>query len=129
MPNVLKQVEFLDFEGDISGFMHQLTVYGNFRSAIGSLKANVTMHKDTITNLNSYSGKILSEDFNIGKLLNKENTLGKAAFDIELKGLRYQNDRPESYVKGVISSLEYNQYNYQNILLDGQYQPGGFQGK
>lgn len=129
MPNVLKQVEFLDFEGDVSGFMHQLTVYGNFRSAIGSLKANVTMHKDTITNLNSYSGKILSEDFNIGKLLNKENTLGKAAFDIELKGLRYQNDRPESYVKGVISSLEYNQYNYQNILLDGQYQPGGFQGK
>ena len=128
-PDIVKRLGFLKFEGDISGFPNQLTTYGDFRTAAGNLRANITMHRDTLTRMRSYSGRLTSQNIDLGKLLNKENTFGKTAFDIELEGFKYQNNRPESYIKGTIASLEYNQYNYQNISLDGQYKPGGFKGK
>ena len=54
--------------------------------------------------------------------------LGKTSFDLELKGLQYRNNQLESHIKGEISSLEYNHYQYQHIALNGDFKPGGFNG-
>lgn len=62
-------------------------------------------------------------------MLNQEKTLGSTTFDIELQGFKYHDGKAESYIKGVISSFTYKQYEYRNIMLDGQYTPGGFNGK
>lgn len=62
-------------------------------------------------------------------MLNQEKTLGNTTFDIELQGFKYHDGKAESYIKGVISSFTYKQYEYRNIMLDGQYTPGGFNGK
>lgn len=125
----MKRINYFHFNGDVSGYPHLLTMHGLIRSGAGNVQANVTMHTDTLTNAHSYSGKIKSKELRIGKLLAKGNKFGNAAFDIELKGLKYRNNQPESYIKGVISSLEYNHYEYQNITLDGQYRPGSFNGR
>ena len=87
------------------------------------------MHSDTLTHLRSYSGKIISPELQLGTLLNQEKTLGSTRFDIELQGFKYHDGKAESYIKGVISSFTYKQYEYRNIMLDGQYTPGGFNGK
>ena len=87
------------------------------------------MHSDTLTHLRSYSGKIISPELQLGTLLNQEKTLGNTTFDIELQGFKYHDGKAESYIKGVISSFTYKQYEYRNIMLDGQYTPGGFNGK
>lgn len=129
LPGILKRINYFHFNGDVSGYPHLLTMHGLIRSGAGNVQANVTMHTDTLTNAHSYSGKIKSKELRIGKLLAKGNKFGNAAFDIELKGLKYRNNQPESYIKGVISSLEYNHYEYQNITLDGQYRPGSFNGR
>ena len=58
----------------------------------------------------------------------RKKELGKTSFDLELNGLQYRNHQPESHVKGEISSLEYNHYQYQHIALNGNFKPGGFNG-
>lgn len=73
--------------------------------------------------------KIISPELQLGTLLNQEKTLGSTTFDIELQGFKYHDGKAESYIKGVISSFTYKQYEYRNIMLDGQYTPGGFNGK
>ena len=65
----------------------------------------------------------------LGKLLNQEKKFGKVDFNVELKGFNYKNRYPESYIKGIISSFEYSQYQYENIMLDGVYKDGGFNGR
>ena len=85
----------------------------------------MTMHTDTTTLQKSYSGRISTNNFELGKLLAKKE-LGKTSFDLELNGLQYRNHQPESHVKGEISSLEYNHYQYQHIALNGNFKPGGF---
>lgn len=129
IPNILQRVGNISFNGDISGYLNQLTTHGTLLTDVGSIQANVTMHSDTLTHLHSYSGKIISPELQLGTLLNQEKTLGNTTFDIELQGFKYHGGKAESYIKGVVSSLTYKQYEYRNIMLDGQYTPGGFNGK
>lgn len=129
VPDILKRIGSISFNGDISGYLNQLTTHGTLLTDVGSIRANVTMHSDTLTHLRSYSGKIISPELQLGTLLNQEKTLGSTTFDIELQGFKYHDGKAESYIKGVISSFTYKQYEYRNIMLDGQYTPGGFNGK
>ena len=129
VPDILKRIGDISFNGDISGYLNQLTTHGTLLTDVGSIRANVTMHSDTLTHLRSYSGKIISPELQLGTLLNQEKTLGNTTFDIELQGFKYHDGKAESYIKGVISSFTYKQYEYRNIMLDGQYTPGGFNGK
>ena len=126
---MLNQIDYIRFNGNISGYLHRLTTHGTITSNAGIINSNVTMHADTITKVRSYSGKISSKELNLGTLLNQEKTLGKTCFDIELKGFKYRHNKPESYIKGTIALFEYQQYEYKNISLDGQYTQGGFNGR
>lgn len=127
VPDILQHLGFLKFRGDISGYPSRITAHGTLQSLPGLLNANMTMYTDTLTLQKSYSGKISAQDFGLGELLAKKE-LGKTSFDLELNGLQYRNHQPESHIKGEISSLEYNHYQYQHIILNGNFQPGGFNG-
>ncbi len=126
---ILKRIQFINFNGDISGKLKQLTTHGQLNTGIGDLLANVTMNIDSLSKRRSYSGQISSEALDLGVLLDKQQTFGKTTFDVELKGFQYNNGNAESYIKGIVSSFTYQQYEYKNIQLDGQYTPGGFNGK
>lgn len=127
LPDLIQRLGFIQFQGDVSGYPSRITAHGTVKSRPGQLNANVTMHTDTLTLQKSYSGRISTHDFELGKLLAKEE-LGKTSFDLELKGLQYRNNQLESHIKGEISSLEYNHYQYQHIALNGDFKPGGFNG-
>ncbi|WP_303915355.1 translocation/assembly module TamB domain-containing protein [Bacteroides mediterraneensis] len=127
VPDLIQRLGFLSFQGDVSGYPSQITAHGTLQSRPGLLNANMTMHTDTLTQQRTYSGRVSSTDFELGKLLAKDE-IGKTSFDLELNGLQYRNHQPESHVKGVISSLVYNHYEYQHITLNGDYKPGGFNG-
>lgn len=127
VPDILQRLGFLKFQGDVSGYPSRITAHGTLQSQPGQINANLTMHTDTLTQQKSYSGKVSTHNFELGKLLAKKE-LGKTSFDLELNGLQYRNHQPESHIKGEISSLEYNDYQYQHIALNGNFKPGGFNG-
>lgn len=129
LPNIASRIENVHFNGKVSGWPNKLTTMGRLSTGIGIIEAQMTMHTDTINNTHSYSGSVSSNNLNLGKLTNKPQDWGKTVFNVELNGLNYHNGKAESYIKGVVSSLVYRQYEYKNILLDGHFKPGGFNGK
>ncbi len=128
MPTILKRVEHIHFQGNATGYLHDLTVNGSLQSGVGSLHTDLMISTDSANGNRSYSGSISSGDLQLGKLLNKEEKFGTADFNIELQGLTYQGKYPESHIKGEIASLEYSGYRYENIVMDGVYRNGGFNG-
>ena len=128
VPPILSRVEYLRFKGGVKGQLRQLKINGALHSGVGSLKADLLMNTDDNNN-QRYSGGVSCPALNLGKLLGDEKKFGMADFNIELKGFNYIGNYPESYIKGVISSLEYSDYRYENILMDGIYKDGGFNGK
>lgn len=129
VPSVVQRLDYVRFNGEAAGYLHDLTVTGLLHTGVGTVKADVMMSIDEKSKNRSYSGSVASADLDLGKLLDKEKEFGKADFNVELKGFNYKNKYPESYIKGVVSSLEYSRYQYENIMLDGVYKDGGFNGK
>lgn len=126
VPPILQRAEFIHFDGTATGYLDHLQVDGQLQTAAGTLNADMLVHVDE-KNTRNYSGHLNSTDLNIGRLLG-DSKFGIADFNIELKGFNYANKYPESYIKGMISSLIYSNYQYQNITLDGMYKDGGFNG-
>lgn len=129
VPPIVQRLEYVRFNGEAAGYLHDLTVTGLFHTGVGAVKADVMMSIDEESKSRTSSGNVASEGLDLGKLLNQEKKLGLVDFNVKLKGFNYKNHYPESYIKGVVSSFEYSQYQYENIMLDGVYKDGGFNGK
>ena len=129
VPPALQRLDYIRFNGETAGYLHDLTVTGVFHTGAGTVKADVMMSTDRKSKSRTYSGSVAGREFNLGKLLGREDKFGNMDFNVELKGFNYKNKYPESYIKGVVSSFEYSRYRYENILLDGVYKDGGFNGK
>lgn len=126
VPSILQRLEYIQFKGDADGYLHDLQVSGLLQTGAGSLNANLLINSDENYN-RTYSGGLKTEGIHLGKVLG-DSKFGHTQFNIEVEGFNYQNKYPESYIKGLISSLDYSDYRYENITLDGIYKDGGFNG-
>lgn len=128
IPDIIQRIATLSLLGNIKGtpekIENRLTIY----TPLGNIQSQFTMNRDSVNKQRSYSGRFYSEELNLGKLAKKDNLLGNAAFNITLNGLTYMDNKPESYVKGEIKYLDVKGYTYHNIMLNGMYTPGGFNG-
>ena len=127
IPPILQNLEYVQFKGSADGYLRDLQVDGNLRTAAGSLSANMLINTDENSTRN-YTGQVVSHDLNLGKLLG-DTKFGQADFDIELEGFNYKGKYPESFIKGTVASFDYSNYRYENITLDGIYKDGGFNGQ
>ena len=124
---ILERMGTIDFKGLVKGQLKDLRFDGLLQTEAGSIKSNITMHRDQ-ENFRSYSGSLASPDLNVGLLMADDKKFGMADFNIELQGFHYRDKYPETSIKGIVSSLDFNDYRYENITLDGLYINGGFNG-
>lgn len=128
VPSILENLQFIDFKGNVYGHPEHLTSDGILKTEAGTLQADVTMNMDK-NNKRSYSGTLVSPDLDLGILTGNSQKFGIADFNIALNGFNYRDRYPETTIKGSISSIEYSNYRYENIMIDGLYKDGGFNGQ
>lgn len=128
-PDILKRLGDLSFNGEISGYFNDLVTYGVFRTGLGVMNTDLKISSNKEKGSFSSSGAIKATDFELGKLLGKEDLLGKISFNLEVSGTKYEYLYPSANLRGLISTIEFSKYEYQNIELDGKYEHGGFDGK
>lgn len=128
VPPILQHLGNTSFHGEISGYFTDLVMYGLFRTSIGSIQTDLKFSSDKAKALFSYSGGVKTAGFDLGKLLN-DKQLGKITFNLNVLGSHYRKQYPTITLKGLIAALEYSNYKYENITLDGEFERGGFDGK
>ena len=126
VPPIIERMNYIKFKGATNGFLHNLRVNGKAETSAGLLTADVWV-KTNDERKRTYTGKFASYNLNLGKLFN-EKKLGKTRFNVEVKGLDMKGNYPEAYIKGIVNSFEYSNYQYKDIALDGIYKDGGFDG-
>ena len=126
--STIQNLGSVSFQGQLSGYFTDLVTYGRIRTDLGSLNTDIKITSDKQAGYLAYSGKIKTEDFELGSLIHNEK-LGKITFNLNVDGSRRKQHYPQITLKGLIASIEYSQYAYQNITLDGEYKQGGFNGK
>lgn len=127
-PAILKRLGDVSFRGEISGYFNDLVTYGVVQTSIGSVRTDLKLSSDKEKSYFSYSGSVKTTDLELGELLDNAN-FGGINFNLDVKGMHYEHRLPNINMKGLITSVEYSKYKYENIELDGEYKKGGFDGK
>ncbi len=127
-PSSFKQFGNIEYSGNFSGFIDNLVAYGEFSTEIGKLKTDLGI-KVTEGNKLVYSGYLNTTSLNIGKIINSENNLNNVTMDISVQGYRTVDKHFNAYINGTIDSIDYNNYKYEKIVLNGLLSNKRFNGK
>ncbi len=113
----LKQLQYIVFKGSFTGFIRDFVTFGTLKTALGTLTTDINMKlpigKDPV-----YSGKIATNDFQIGQLLG-DNKLGAISFAGTVNGKGFNERNVNSGFSGTIQYADYRGYRYKNIIVDG----------
>ena len=122
----LSKLGNINFKGNYTGFINDFVTYGNISTSLGNIVADINM-KLPQNKLPTYSGKISSSGFKLGQFLNT-NTVGNIALDGNIAGSGFSLKDLKANFRGNVHQLEFNNYNYTNITVDGSFDKQVFTG-
>ncbi len=128
LPNVLGENLPLEFQKlgifSLNGFANATkdVIFTNFESYsdLGVLNAQLQLTNPSDLEKVSYIGHITTDNFQLGNIIN-QSKIGLLSMDVDVEGTGFQMNYLDAFVKGNISKLGYNQYNYSNIRLEGNF--------
>ena len=123
LPQELKRIGNLRMNGI---FDRNQQGYTWLKSAINSGAGDVDIQFG-MTADQVFEGMIHTEGFQLQRLL-ADDAFGTLATQIDLKGQLHDKQKPDVTVNGTISQLEYNDYTYNNITINGSYLHGALSG-
>ncbi len=122
----LSQLGNIRFKGKFTGFLKDFVAYGNINTSLGNLNADLNM-KLRDNQVPTYSGKISSAGFNLGKFFNT-GQLGNIALTGQVKGRGFSLKDLNADFNGKVHQLEFSGYTYNNITLNGTFIKNLFKG-
>lgn len=121
LPKELINLGTISFQGDVSGYLNQLTAFGNFETSLGIIKTDILFGFNPKEGISSYvQGKVYTNEFQLGKLLNNKS-LDKASLNISVDLQKPERGSITGNAKGTISHFDYQGYTYSDITLDANY--------
>jgi len=127
IPPNIAQLGIMEFKGSFTGFITDFVAYGRMKTTIGELRTDLALRQDNGNGTVSYSGKLESIDFQLGKFLGVDS-LGRVSLNakVEGKGLTVQDINAK--LVGTVSLAEYRRYAYRNIEVNGLFVQNLFEG-
>ncbi len=118
VPSQLLNAGVIEYKGNFTGFLSDFVAYGTFKSKWGVLTTDLSFVPSDGEKL-KINGKLRTVDFKIGKLF-QTDLLDGITFNGDIKGiLNQQNYNFSAKVSGKIDSVFVYNYQYKDILLNG----------
>ncbi|MEP7277304.1 MAG: hypothetical protein ABI813_01560 [Bacteroidota bacterium] len=113
----LDRLQFIHFRGNFTGFLRDFVTTGTIETGLGTVIADLNM-KFPASGKPTYMGKVSSTGFNLGGFVDYTN-LGNIAFNVDVKGSSFALHDIQAKLEGIVSNLDFNDYNYKNIKVNG----------
>ncbi len=128
VPPVLQNLGTVDFVGGVAGKLSDMQIVGETRTELGTLHGRMQVNADKEQRQLGLLANLATTNFSLGGLLDDEK-FGDISLHFDVNSRFYNERTPQVQLKCVVDSLQYNDYRYENITLDGQYNAAGFQGE
>jgi hypothetical protein len=122
----LSELGYVRFRGKYTGFIRDFVAFGTLETALGTVITDINM-KLPKGRPPSYSGKVETTSFNLGRLLDRTD-IGVIAFNGGVTGTGFNPSSAVAEINGTIHSFEWNDYTYQNVTLTGNLRDKQFTG-
>jgi hypothetical protein len=122
----IDRIDHLAFTGQFSGYINDFVTSGTVVTNLGTITSNVNMKlPDNRTAV--YSGSIKTDSFDLGKFLDDES-FGKFSFEGKVNGKGMDAKTLNASLDGKINRLDFNDYTYNNIIVNGNVSKRKFNG-
>ncbi len=111
------KLQFIHFRGNFTGFIKDFVTTGSIETGLGTIVADINM-KFPANDKPTYTGKISSAGFKMGSFVDYDK-LGNIAFNVGIKGSSFAVKDIQAKLDGTITDLDFNEYSYKNIKVNG----------
>lgn len=124
---ILQNIGSSSIKGDVKGGLSSITANMQLNTQIGDVQLNVTTKSDKSQQIccNGYVG---TDGLQLSKLLGEESELGMVAFSLDIESVLLNSKLHSLDLDGSIDRLDYKDYSYNNIDIDGKYKNNRFEG-
>lgn len=113
------------FQGNFSGTIYDFFATGDITTALGNFSTDIKL---VLKKEPEYKGSIKSNRFQLGRFI-KEPLIGGVTFDGFVEGIGFDKATMITSITGHVAELSFNNYNYQDINLNGLFQKSYFNGE
>jgi hypothetical protein len=124
----METMNYLAFDGNFKGTTQSFKTNGVFETALGKVTADLAMQNGKTQDQTAYQGRLILDDFNIGKVLGEGTELENVSMDGKVKGIGLSVKDAVLEVDGSFKNIRYKGYTYKNVYLQGQLQRELFEG-
>jgi hypothetical protein len=128
IPRNMALLGTVNFKGTFTGLYNDFYAYGDLKTALGELSSDIAVRHDYTKDKEFYKGKLESKSFDFGKFLSAP-ALGRATIDVDIDGEGITIADLKTKLTGTINSVEFNNYGYKNIKIEGDVANQIFNGK
>jgi len=97
-------------------------------TSLGDVKSNFVMNSIDFIDKATYSGNIVLDQFDLGTFIeNKE--IGNISLNMNVDGVGFTKKYLNTQINGIVMDVDYNNYTYHNIDIDGNFKMPIYQGK
>ncbi|MGQ7947464.1 translocation/assembly module TamB domain-containing protein [Flavobacterium sp. WC2509] len=120
LPVIVKKLGNVSLVGNTQ--VTTTSVHANFvaKTTLGAVKSKLKIVNMDQSSKVAYIGYVVLNEFNIGKLLD-EKDLSIVSLNLDVDGKGFSEKYLDTSLKGDVSKIAYNGYNYKNIKLNGNF--------
>lgn len=97
-------------------------------TALGKITSKLVIQNINVIDKASYFGNVILENFDIGNFLDQKK-LGRVSLNMDVDGKGFKRKYLDTDIKGDISQIEVNDYNYTNIVVNGTLKSPNYKGQ
>lgn len=128
LPSQLDNLGRVVLTGDMRLTKDDISLKSNIVTQLGSLTTNLEMFNITDSDNIAYKGNVTTQNFDLGKFL-ETKSVGKITANLTANGKGFTQNTVNTTINGSVSSLYFNGYNYNKILINGALKQPHFQGE
>ncbi len=127
IPSFLNNLGVISYKGRFNGFFNDFVCFGNFKTDLGDFKTDILLNPEETSDKIKFNGDLETTNFNLGGLL-QQKKVGNVTMNVEVNGYA-STSNTEGTIKGNVHALEFYDYNYENVALNGFFGNSIFDGK
>lgn len=128
LPDEVGKLGVISYRGKFDGFINDFATYGTFKTDVGNIKTDLRLNTNNKDKVVEYSGSITTTNFNLSKLFPDVKFVGPITLSTKIKGQGLTQKELDATFDGIVQSVTYNNYQYNDVKIDGSFKKQIFTG-
>ena len=128
LPVILKKLGTINLVGTTQVTTTSVEASFAMTTRIGNVNSDLIIENMNLSDKAAYVGNVVLENFDIGALLDRKD-VGEVSLNLDVDGKGFSEKYLNTSIEGDVKQIVYNNYTYGNVVLNGNFKSGLYQGQ